>query len=233
MKELIGQVDYTLLDQSATIEEIVAVCKSAIILGVKSVCVLPQHVEVVFDTISKSSVLVCSVVSFPDGEATITAKKDEINQLIQSGAVEIDIVWNYKRIDDRSYLQFELNELSGFCKTLKTKRGASVTVKIIVESGVLSLDETLFATNACITAGVDFIKTSTGKVEIGAELDKIQAMSQVIKAMNSSLQIKASGGIRTVEQIESFKPYVHRYGIGYKTVDALLDGSFNCKSQEY
>jgi deoxyribose-phosphate aldolase len=120
-----------------------------------------------------------------------------------------------------------------FCKSLKTKRNNSVTIKIIVESGVLSLDETIFATNTCIIAGVDFIKTSTGKVEIGAELDKIQAMSQVIKTMNSSLQIKASGGIRTLEQIESFKPFVHRFGIGYKTVDALCIGSTNYKSQEY
>ena len=233
MTELIGQVDYTLLDQNATIEEIVTVCKSAIILGVKSVCVLPQHVEFVFDAISKNSVLICSVVSFPHGEATIEAKKDEIKQLIQSGADEIDIVWNYKRIEDKTYLQHELNELSMFCKTLKTKRNTSVIVKIIVESGVLSLDETLFATNACITAGVDFIKTSTGKVEIGAELDKIQVMSQQIREKGASLQIKASGGIRTLAQIESFQPYVHRYGIGYKTVDALLEGNFNCKSQEY
>jgi deoxyribose-phosphate aldolase len=233
MTELIGQVDYTLLDQSATIEEVVTVCKSAIILGVKTVCVLPQHVEMVFDAISNSSVLVCSVVSFPDGEASIGAKKDEIKQLIQSGADEIDIVWNYKRIEDKTYLQLELNELSMFCKSLKTKRNNSVTIKIIVESGVLSLDETIFATNTCIIAGVDFIKTSTGKVEIGAELDKIQAMSQVIKTMNSSLQIKASGGIRTLEQIESFKPFVHRYGIGYKTVDALYEGAINYKSQEY
>jgi deoxyribose-phosphate aldolase len=95
------------------------------------------------------------------------------------------------------------------------------------------LDETLFATNACITAGVDFIKTSTGKVEIGAELDKIQVMSQQIREKGASLQIKASGGIRTLAQIESFQLYVHRYGIGYKTVDALLEGNFNCKSQEY
>ncbi len=233
MTELIGQVDYTLLDQNATIEEIVTVCKSAIILGVKSVCVLPQHVEFVFDAIFKSSVLVCSVVSFPNGEATIEAKKDEIKQLIQSGADEIDIVWNYKRIEDKTYLQHELNELSMFCKTLKTKRNTPLIVKIIVESGVLTLDETLFATNACITAGVDFIKTSTGKVEIGAELDKIQVMSQQIREKGASLQIKASGGIRTLAQIESFQPYVHRYGIGYKTVDALLEGSFNCKSQEY
>ena len=233
MKELISQVDYTLLDQSATIEEIVSLCNNAIILGVKSVCVLPQYVEFVFDAISKSSVLVCSVVSFPHGEATIEAKKDEIKHLIQSGADEIDIVWNNKRIEDKTYLQNELNELSKFCKTLKTKRNTSVIVKIIVESGVLSLDETLFATNACITAGVDFIKTSTGKVEVGAELDKIQVMSQQIKEKGSTLHIKASGGIRTLAQIGSFQPYVHRFGIGYKTVDALLKGSFNCKSQEY
>ena len=233
MKELISQVDYTLLDQSATIEEIVSLCNNAIILGVKSVCVLPQHVGFVFDAVSNSSVLVCSVVSFPEGEATIEAKKDEIKQLIQSGADEIDIVWNYKRIEDRTYLQHELNELSMFCKSLKTKRNNSVIVKIIVESGVLSLNETLFATNACITAGVDFIKTSTGKVEIGAELDKIQVMSQQINEKGSTLHIKASGGIRTLAQMESFQPYVHRYGIGYKTVDALLEGSFNCKSQGY
>ena len=95
------------------------------------------------------------------------------------------------------------------------------------------MNETLFATNACITAGVDFIKTSTGKVEIGAELDKIQVMSQQINEKGSTLHIKASGGIRTLAQIASFQPYVHRFGIGYKTVDELLEGSFNCKSQEY
>jgi len=233
MKEIIGKIDYTLLDEHATLEELEKVCKRAVSLGVKSVCVLPQHVEKVNAIISDSTVSVCSVVSFPDGEASIDDKKKELEKLIQSGADEVDIVWNYRKIKDPHYLQSELNALSTHCKTLKTKRDASVLVKIIVESGLLTLDETLFATKACILAGVDFIKTSTGKVETGAELDKILTMNEVIKLMGSSLKIKASGGIRTKAQIDSFQPYVHRYGIGYQTVDALLEGSFNCKSQEY
>jgi deoxyribose-phosphate aldolase len=234
MKELIGQIDYTLLDQFALPEEIIEVCKRAIILGVKSVCVLPQHVTLAFDELVNTPVLVCSVVSFPDGEATIEAKKAEIVQLIHSGADEIDIVWNYKKINERSYLELELKELSKLCKSLKTKRGESVNVKVIVESGLLSIEETVFATLTCIKTGVDFIKTSTGKVEVGAELCKIEKMKELIQENTSSLQIKASGGIRTLQQIQSFRPFVNRYGIGYKTVDQLFEGkSTNYKSQEY
>jgi deoxyribose-phosphate aldolase len=234
MKELIGQIDYTLLDQFALPEEIIEVSKRAIILGVKSVCVLPQHVKLAFDELVNTPVLVCSVVSFPDGEATIEAKKAEIVQLIHSGADEIDIVWNYKKINERSYLEMELTELSTFCKSLKTKRGKSVVVKVIVESGLLSIEETIFATLTCMATGVDFIKTSTGKVEVGAELCKIEKMNELIQENTSSLQIKASGGIRNLQQIQSFKPFIHRYGIGYKTVDKLFEGkSTSYKSQEY
>jgi deoxyribose-phosphate aldolase len=73
----------------------------------------------------------------------------------------------------------------------------------------------------CIDTKVDFIKTSTGKVAVGAELSKVQIMYDTIVSANSNLKIKASGGIRTLEDVTIFLPFVSRLGMGYQTVDVL------------
>ena len=213
-------IDYTLLDPAASEQEILDLCAKAIKLQVASVCIMPDKVKIAKQALENSSVLVCTVVSFPSGENSIEEKVNETTQAILHGADEIDVVINYKKITDESYLLEELNTLRALCHAHKNKVGNPITLKVIVESGLHTIAETAFFTNLCIQTNVDFIKTSTGKVAVGAELEKVKVMHEAIQGATSTLKIKASGGLRDIQQIETFLPYVQRLGIGFQTVDS-------------
>ncbi len=214
-------VDYTLLEPSTEDSAIIELCHKANQLQVKSVCVLPEKVSLAANELKKSTVLTCTVVSFPQGNMSVLEKESQTKTLIEQGADEIDVVMNYAKINDWDYLLEELKSLAKICRENKNKLGGKITLKVIVESGLLSLQETEKATNLCIEAGVDYIKTSTGKVAVGAELSKIKCMKAIIEQQRAALKIKASGGIRDMKKIEEFMPFVDRLGIGYKTVDEL------------
>lgn len=213
-------IDYTLLDPAASEQEIQDLCAKAIKLQVASVCITPDKVKIAKQALENSSVLVCTVVSFPTGENSIVEKVNETTQAILQGADEIDVVIHYKKITDESYLLEELNTLRKLCHAHKNKVGNPITLKVIIESGLHTLTETAFFTNVCIQTNVDFIKTSTGKVAVGAELEKVKVMHEAIQRATSTLKIKASGGLRDMQQIETFLPYVQRLGIGHQTVDS-------------
>ena len=220
-------IDYTLLEESATDQDIIELCEKANMLSVKSVCVLPKHVALSAKQLENSKVLVCTVISFPEGTNTIKQKISETNQVISNGADEVDMVLNYHELQGKDhlyevdYLVEEVSSLVDICHSSKNKNGESIILKVIVESGVLTEGETKIATDICLEADADFIKTSTGKVSIGAELNKIKVMYDTIKNVNSDMRIKASGGVRTVEQINSMLDMVDRFGMGYAAVDKL------------
>ena len=219
---LFNIIDYTLLDPAASEQEILDLCAKAIKLKVASVCITPDKVQIAKQALENTSVLVCTVVSFPTGENSIEEKVIETTQAILHGADEIDVVINYKKITYESYLLEELKTLRELCHTHKNKAGNPITLKVIVESGLHTLAETTFFTNLCIQTKVDFIKTSTGKVAVGAELEKVKIMHEAIQRATSPLKIKASGGLRDMQQIETFLPYVQRLGIGHQTVDSFV-----------
>jgi deoxyribose-phosphate aldolase len=220
-------IDYTLLEESATDQDIIELCEKANMLSVKSVCVLPKHVALSAKQLENSKVLVCTVISFPEGTNTIKQKISETNQVISNGADEVDMVLNYHELQGKDhlyevdYLVEEVSSLVDICHSSKNKNGESIILKVIVESGVLTEGETKIATDICLEADADFIKTSTGKVSVGAELNKIKVMYDTIKNVNSDMRIKASGGVRTAEQINSMLGMVDRFGMGYAAVDKL------------
>ncbi len=213
--------DYTLLDKYTTQQEVIDLCTKAKRLNVASVCIPAEKVTLSKKELQQSSVLVCTVVSFPTGENSVEEKVIETTRAIQNGADEIDVVINFKKIANESYLINELSTLVALCHSNINKKGDPITIKVIIESGLHSIEETRFLTNLCIKTNVDYIKTSTGKVSVGAELDKVKTMFQEIQNENSNLKIKASGGIRTIEDISQYLPYVNRLGMGYQSVDLL------------
>ncbi len=217
---LFNIIDYTLLDPVASEQEILDLCAKAIKLQVASVCITPDKVQIAKQALENTSVLVCTVVSFPTGENSIEEKVIETTQAILQGADEIDVVINYKKIADKAYLTKELETLVEVCHAHTSKLQKPITLKVIVESGLHTLAETTFFTHLCIQTNVDFIKTSTGKVAVGAELEKVKVMHEAIQRATSTLKIKASGGLRDMQQIETFLPYVQRLGIGFQTVDS-------------
>lgn len=224
IKDFAAKIDYTLLDQ-CTEKDIHQLCENAIKLNVKSVCVFPQWVKICSEILRESSVLVCTVIDFPLGKNTLEAKINESNQAILDGADELDLVINYDAIKNPDNYLNTLSLWSEYCHQFKDKNNQRICIKVIVESGLLSLEETKLATEICISSNVDFIKTSTGKIGVGAEIEKVQVMKSVIELSKSHLKIKASGGIRTLEQIQQFSLYVDRFGMGYKSVDALVENT--------
>lgn len=221
-----NMIDYTLLEDSATDQDIIELCEKADKLGVKSVCVLPKHVKLATDQLKDSSVLVCTVVSFPGGSDSTESKISETNQVIADGADEVDMVLDYKKLksegmDSFDYLVNDVESLVDICHSNTNKDGEPVILKVIVESGLLSEEETKISTDICLDAGADFIKTSTGKVSVGAEMSKIEVMFDTIKEAGSDMKIKASGGVRTADQITSMLDKVDRFGMGFGSVDTL------------
>jgi deoxyribose-phosphate aldolase len=228
--ELINKIDYTLLKPDASEADIIELCRKASILNVKSVCVLPKMVKIAGAALNESGVLVCTVISFPHGTDSSDNKLGECRRAIIDGADEIDMVLNYpilKHVEEDfdtivNELVEEVYKLVDECHKRSNKNNDPVTLKVIVESGLLSLEQTQLATKICIEAGADFIKTSTGMVEVGAELDKVQIMRQTIEFYNSPLKIKASGGLRSVEDLKKFNPFVDRFGVGFTAVDKIF-----------
>lgn len=239
---LLGKIDYTLLKPEATEEQILELCAKADILGVKSVCVLPKMVKIAAEALEDSSVLVCTVVSFPEGTNTTEQKLAETKMVIADGADEVDMVLNYPELKNiktnqsisieeeepeelsgnMDFFVMEVEELVHECHQHQNKNGEEIILKVIVESGLLSAEETKLATYICLDAGADFIKTSTGMVTIGAELDKVQIMKKTIDESGSEMKIKASGGIKTMGDLQKFDSLVDRFGVGFSAVDSIF-----------
>ena len=240
MEQYNPMIDYTLLNNDIPDDDIVELCEKAKKFEVKSVCVMPKYVRVAAKELKDSDVLVCTVISFPEGTNSLEQKEKETHQVITDGADEVDMVLDYQKLlanwDEEKYptemehglpiqiedeLGTEVSALVDICHSAKNKENESVILKVIVESGNLTVEQTVFTTEICITAGVDFIKTSTGKVTIGAELDKIESMYNTIQDKDSDMKIKASGGVRDMNDLTTFGQYVDRFGMGFGSVDTL------------
>jgi deoxyribose-phosphate aldolase len=238
LSEINSMIDYTLLEEGATDEEIIELCKKADRLQVKSVCVLPKMVSLAKECLKDSQVLVCTVISFPQGSNSVEEKVSETKSAISNGADEIDMVLNYHLLTDQNEenddtLYNEVSSLAHICHDSKNKMGGSVILKVIVESGLLTEEQTKLATKICLKSGADFIKTSTGKVPVGAELNKIKVMYNTIKESGKSMKIKASGGVRDMNQITQFEPYVDRFGMGFGSVDKINNLTPNVEVSGY
>lgn len=236
MKEKYNElIDYTLLEPTSSNEDIISLTEKARIINPKSVCVLPDKVSLAKKELKDTNILVCTVISFPGGENTIEEKSNETLKAIQDGADEIDMVLNYKLLKERwfedsvnenihEYLLKDIKTLSRLC------HDNDVILKVIVESGLLDIPQTNYVTKLCLEADADYIKTSTGKVSVGAELVKVKEMKDVITESDKTMFIKASGGIRSFEDIERFAPYVDRFGVGFGVVEKLNGITSSVKS---
>lgn len=228
-------IDYTQLDPNATKEDILQLTESARIIEPASICILPKMVKFGKENLKDTDIMVCTVISFPDGNNTLEQKLSETKQAITDGADEIDMVLDYQLLkknwdgngvdkETEQYLLKDISQLANICHR------NNVTLKVIVESGLLDIPQTIYVTNLCLQCGADYIKTSTGKVAIGAEIDKVKAMKDTIASFGGTMFIKASGGIRTFEDIKKFIPYVDRFGIGWGAVDSMNGLSKETKS---
>jgi deoxyribose-phosphate aldolase len=185
-------IDHTLLRPDATRAEIQKVCREAIEHRFASVCVNSYWVPLVANTLAGTPIKVCSVVGFPLGAALTAAKVAETEAALHHGAQEIDMVLNI------GALRSGLDEAVDYDirSVVETAHREGALVKVILETALLTDDEKI---NACLlakAAKADFVKTSTGFGPAGATEHDVALMRRTV---GPEMGVKASGGIRTVE----------------------------------
>ena len=201
-------IDYTFLKPNTTIDDVRRICNEAKEANFYSVCILPDFISYAKTFLDKTNVKICTVISFPKGVDKTIDKVNETNRAIADGADEIDMVMNYKLLmkgDEESFekCQKDIMEVARVCH----KDG--IILKVIIESGVLTYDQIKKACDICVEAGADFVKTSTGFAKVGAEIEKVQFMRKILP---DYMKIKASGGIRTIDDFKIYFPFVDRIG---------------------
>lgn len=185
--------DHTILNPVATTADVGKICDEAIAYGFFSVCVNPIYVKVVSDLLCDSPVKVCSVVGFPLGSNTSLLKAKETTEAIKDGADEIDMVINIGALKEGRYDFVE----SDIRSVVEAARGK--IVKVIIESCLLEESEIIEASRIAQKAGAHFVKTSTGFGGGGATVKDVSLMK---KTVGDNMQIKASGGIKTLSDVK-------------------------------
>ena len=187
-------VDHTLLTQQAGWEEIRRICDEAVAYGTASVCIPPSFVKRAKNYV-KNTMKVCTVIGFPNGYSTKAAKLFETEDAIRNGAEEIDMVINLGDVKDREWkrIEEEIRDIKQVCG-LKT-------LKVIVETCLLTEEEKIRMCRIVTEAGADFIKTSTGFSAKGATFEDIRLFAEHV---GPGVKIKAAGGIGSMEDAEEF-----------------------------
>lgn len=187
-------IDHTLLKPNAVEAEIVVLCTEAKQYNFASVCVNPCNVALVKKELAESGVMTCSVIGFPFGTQTTEIKRTEAERAIKDGAVEIDMVINVGKLleGDIEYTEKEIAAITAVC------HAHNAHLKVIVETCYLAEKDIANVCGAIEKAGADFIKTSTGYGSRGASLEDIRLFKKYLK---KNTKIKASGGIRTREDV--------------------------------
>jgi deoxyribose-phosphate aldolase len=201
-------MDLTTLEGVDTTGKIVALCAKAVrpnpvdesIPSVAAVCLYPQLVPTAVGQLKNTTVKVASVAgAFPAGLAPLDARLVEIREVVELGAHEVDIVLNRSLFLGGRYAEcFE---------ELAAARDAAggAHLKVILETGELgSYDRVRQASVLAMAAGADFIKTSTGKIGVGAELGSALCMMEAARDFfletGHAVGIKVAGGVRQSKQ---------------------------------
>jgi deoxyribose-phosphate aldolase len=200
VREFAKTVDHTLLKPDATEEDVRRVCREAAHYHFAAVCVLPCHVRLAARELRGTDAKVATVVSFPLGADTTMVKATAIRDAIQGGASEIDVVMNVSKFlsGEFAYVAEELASLSGEVSAVAMNNGLNDAVlKVIVETGYLSAKMKRLAVQMVTASGADFVKTSTG---FGPTVATIEDVALLREEAPEGLAVKASGGIRTLEE---------------------------------
>jgi deoxyribose-phosphate aldolase len=189
-------IDHTLLRPDATADDIRKVCAEARQYGFASVCVNPYWVPLVAADLARSAVKVCTVVGFPLGANSTAIKVAETEAAIRAGAQEIDMVINIGELRDGD--QDVVREDIRAVVNAAHRNGA--IVKVILETALLDDPQKIAACGIAKLAGAEFVKTSTGFAAHGATVQDVALMR---KAVGPEMGVKASGGIRTLDDLKA------------------------------
>jgi deoxyribose-phosphate aldolase len=199
VREFAKTVDHTLLKPDATEEDIRRLCQEAATHHFATVCVPPCYVRLAAKELRGTDVKVATVVSFPFGTDKTAVKAAAVREAIISGAFELDVVMNISKFlsGEFAYVAEELASLNGEVSAVAMNNGVNdVLLKIIIETAYLSDKMKRLAVQVVAASGADFVKTSTGFGPGGATTEDIALLREEAP---DRLAVKASGGIRTLE----------------------------------
>lgn len=187
--DLASHIDHTLLAPAAGEPQIAQLCEQADQYRFAAVCIYPVHVPFAVERLHGRKPRVCTVVGFPSGATTARVKLYEAQEAAENGADELDVVINlsWLKAGDTTRVHDEIAQIVEL---------TGVPVKAILETSLLNPAEKRLAAEVCLDAGARFLKTSTGW-QGGATVEDVKLLRQI---GGDRIGIKASGGIRNVEQ---------------------------------
>ena len=193
-EEILQAIDHTALKADTTWLDIQRLCDEAINHRTASVCIPPSYVQRAADYV-QGRMPICTVIGFPHGYQTTAVKVQEAREALQSGAEEIDMVINIGDVKNGDWerVRQELAALRDVCR--------DKVLKVIIETCCLSTKEKIAMCQLITETGADFIKTSTGFGSAGAAMADILLFKAHI---GPQVQIKAAGGIKTIEQAQAY-----------------------------
>ena len=197
--ELAAVLDHTLLKPDATRAQVIQLCHEAAEHHFACAMVNPTWVSTAAETLAGTGVPVGVVIGFPLGATLSASKRDEATRVIKLGAHDVDMVLNIGMLKSGTKEDFDFvrQDIRG---VVEIAHGGGAIVKVILETCLLNFEEKLRASEIALSAGADFIKTSTGFSTGGATADDISLMRGVA---GNRAGVKASGGIRTLADAAS------------------------------
>lgn len=194
IKDILKMCDHTLLRVDCSADEIKTLCDQAIKHECASVCIPPCHVAGAKRYVG-DKLKICTVIGFPNGYMTTAAKAFEAADAIKNGADEIDMVINLSMVKDGCW-----NDVLADIKAVRQACVGKV-LKVIIECCLLTEEEKIRMCSIVAEGGADFIKTSTGFSKGGATRSDVELLR---KYSPEHVQVKAAGGISSIEDAEDF-----------------------------
>ena len=194
IKEILSKCDHTLLLQQSTWAEIQAICDDGMKYETASVCIPASFVKQAKEYVG-DKLAICTVIGFPNGYSTTKVKCLEALDAVENGADEVDMVINIGWAKDGKWAEIteEIAAIKQHCQ--------GKILKVIIETCLLT-DEEKIALCKCVSdSGADYIKTSTGFSKAGATFADVELFA---KHVAPHVQIKAAGGISSLEDAEKF-----------------------------
>jgi len=199
-KEAISLMDLTTLNDNDTDAKVIQLCKDAQTQAgnTAAVCIYPRFIPIARKALAlqnSANIKIATVTNFPHGNDDLDIAFAETRAAVAYGADEVDVVFPYKAlIAGNSEVGAQM------IKGCRAICGANVSLKVIIESGELKTDTLIKqASDICIAAGADFIKTSTGKVAVNATLEATKVMLESIKYSGKDVGFKAAGGVKDAQ----------------------------------
>ena len=194
VKEILHRCDHTLLAQTATWEEIRAICDDGMKYGCASVCIPASYVKQAAEYV-EGRLPVCTVIGFPNGYDTTAAKCFMATDAVDNGASEVDMVINLGWVKDRRW-----DDLLAEIRAVKAACGGKL-LKVIIECCFLTDEEKVRMCEIVTASGADYIKTSTGFGTGGATREDVALFAAHV---GPNVKIKAAGGIADLKDAEDF-----------------------------